>query len=159
MRYGGQPTQRSEMTLHNNSEKASRLLIVAPSFPHWDKHARYLRLWEIIRILSEHGHRITFLAVSCKDRRYRQALEALGLECITHDDNLPFNRTGEFRRFLEQRGFNVSILVFYWIYNRYEPFLLATGFGDSWNFIANFPQLHVGGEGQRAAMREVRLSN
>lgn len=102
-----------------------KILFAYPTFPEPDTNAGGLRLFEILRILVGRGHRVTLLAQKANDHRYREALQALGVECATDADESLADSVAEFHRFFQQRSFDVAIMVHYHIYNTYAPYLRA----------------------------------
>ncbi len=102
-----------------------RLLVAYPTFPEPDTNAGGLRLFEILRVLLAGGHRVTFLAASETDKRYREAIANLGIECLTYSPKWLAAHAVDFRIFLEERSFDIAILVHYWTYNIYAPYIRA----------------------------------
>ena len=100
-----------------------RILVVFPKFPEPDMNAGCLRMFEILRILVNQGHRVTFLAKTENDPRYREALEVLGIECVSDAGHGFTSYTARFRSLLQDRAFDVAILGFYHVYKTYAPYM------------------------------------
>jgi len=79
-------------------------------------------VFEVIRIILEAGHSLTFLSPQANDERYRKALEDIGAECLCDADRAAVGRADEFGAYLRERDFKVAVFVQYFIYNRYAPY-------------------------------------
>lgn len=102
-----------------------RILVVFPVFPEPDRASGHLRMFEILRILVGRGHRVTFLAQTEGDTRYREAVEALGIECVSDVGRRLTGYSARFRTLLQERAFHIAILPFYYVYNTYAPYIRA----------------------------------
>lgn len=91
-------------------------------FPETDRNSGALRVFEIIRILAEEGHSITFLAPSANEPKYREALENFGVECLCDEDRAVVADVEGFGKMLKEKDYGVAVFVEYFIYNRYAPY-------------------------------------
>lgn len=82
-----------------------------------------LRMLEIVRILREAGHTLTFLAYTETAPKYQRILEDLGVECVS-DANRALRKSADAMRcFLISHDFEVAILSMYNCYNRYASYI------------------------------------
>jgi len=100
-----------------------RVLIVDYEFLEYDASSGGSRLEQMIRILLNAGHEVTFVSVdyflhpasSRQVSRYKEHLESWGVICYQSlNDDLPSEFSREFRR-----RFDVAIICRYYMFNRY----------------------------------------
>jgi glycosyltransferase involved in cell wall biosynthesis len=107
----------------SKSNAPMRILIAHHQYPEYDKMAGSLRLLEIVRVLREAGHALTFLAYKETAPRYQRILEELGVECVS-DAHRALRQSAEaMGGFLKSHDFEAAILVMYNCYNRYAPYI------------------------------------
>lgn len=99
-----------------------QIMIAYVQYPETDRNAGALRVFEIIRILRSAGHEITFLSPTENDPGYRQALERIGVECVSDADRSVAGSVEKFGEFLRERSFEIAVFVQHFIYNRYAPY-------------------------------------
>lgn len=111
------------------------VLIVSPELPMWDRASGYMRLFEIIRMLREAGHHVTFIArggAGIHDPApYVRRLEALGVQTIPLDvermreafKSRIDHPTIDLDAILRGRRFDVAYLYFHDIARQYMPLI------------------------------------
>lgn len=99
------------------------ILVAYPKYPEPDMQSGDLRMFEILRILLDSGHQVTFLAERENNPRYREAVEALGTDCVSNTGGVISGSSQRTQAFLKERTFDVAIFSFYFIYNKYAPYI------------------------------------
>ena len=99
-----------------------RIFIAYAQFPETDKNAGGMRVFEILKMLAEARHSVTFMTSSENDIRYRKAVEDLGIDCLSDADRSLVGDVEEFGAYLREQQFPVAVFVQYFIYNRYAPY-------------------------------------
>ena len=101
------------------------LLFIAPMLPTFDRDSGSFRLYQLLKILREEGHQITFLAQggagNFDSRPYQDALETLGIEVVAFDPERMEERTGirinapwvDLGILLSTRRFDAAYIYFY----------------------------------------------
>ena len=93
-------SQRQDFYLHSVPvpQHSFSLLFIAPILPTFDRDSGSFRLYQLLKMLREEGHQITFLAQggagNFDPRPYQDALESLGIEVIAFDPERLEERTG-----------------------------------------------------------------
>src|SRR5262249_52897526 len=108
-----------------SGDHPKRVLLVAPDLPAWDRASGSVRLFQIVKLLREQGHHVTFLARAAAGEHdptpYVQALAALGVEVIPVDPDRIREKWGaevdaprlDLRELLTGRRWDVAYLYFY----------------------------------------------
>lgn len=105
---------KNYLTNRTNLE-SKRMLVIAPEFPMYDRASGSLRLMEILKLLRELGHQLSF--ISFKEDvtgEYRLILQAYGIEnyCISH---FFYNNTYDvLRDYLVKGNFDFVIFEFWY---------------------------------------------
>lgn len=102
-----------------------KILIAYWSFPEYDKNSGGYRMYEIVKYLQSKGNVITFIAGSSNERKYRLALEQLGVECIAKNEQFGTKTNNEKKRWLQDARFDIAILCEHFLYAYYAPYLRA----------------------------------
>lgn len=100
-----------------NRAPGSRIMVVDPFMPMYDRASGSRRLHELLLLLAGQGHAVTFVACNSYQReRYAPALEAAGIEVHAGD------RTGRsevvaklLRGLLAEQDFDVVVLSFHYV--------------------------------------------
>lgn len=98
------------------------IFVSYPQFPETDKNAGALRVFEVVRLIRELGHGVTFMSTQANEAHYRKALEDIGVECLCDDDRSVVGHVDEFGEYLRGKNFQVAVFVQHFIYNRYAPY-------------------------------------
>lgn len=95
------------------------LFIYHERLPEPDTNAGDLRLWEMVRILGEAGHSVTFLAGKCRLPKYRHDFEGIGVRCVI-DETDQFGRYELLAPFLRAGRFDCAVCVRYMTFNLFD---------------------------------------
>jgi len=106
-------------------KRSFSLLFIAPILPTFDRDSGSFRLYQVLKLLREEGHRITFLAQAGAGNfdhgPYKNALEVLGIDVIAFDPERLEERTGirinapqvDLEELLSTRRFDACYIYFY----------------------------------------------
>ena len=111
-------------------QRQLNILMADHTLPMYDRASGCLRLYQLIRLLREEGHRITYLALYGlgDQERYRQELEQMGVEVQVNDRHylarLGYQVEGptiDLEALVGGRWFDVAILSTYQVAEQYLP--------------------------------------
>jgi O-antigen biosynthesis protein len=91
------------------------ILFAQIAFPEPDRNAGDLRIVAMLAILVSDGHKVTFLAEECRDKRYLDELENAGVNCVWDSDI----RLREDAQFFSELAANVAIFARHMSFGRY----------------------------------------
>ncbi len=138
---------------------ASRILILAPELPLFDRASGGFRLLQIIRLARAAGHELTYIARRpgvADPQPYVDLLESLGVEVFTCDPEKIFETWGEeidqppidLRNLLETRRFDLAYCYFFEIADQYREEIRT--FSPRTRLVVDSVDLHF--------VRELRLA-
>lgn len=129
---GRQPAYRPRDVRNASNQGArQRILFIDQHLPLFDRSSGENRTFQMLRLMKEDGHDVTFLARDGHyQQRYRRALEQMGVETYATDParTLSWDREAGARRveigsLLKQRQFSLAIVARYEIAEVYLPIL------------------------------------
>lgn len=116
----------------------AHILFVLRTPPQYDRASGALRHHNLLRILKEKGHRVTFAAVHSRTcdgvdlAPYMERLRSMGIDAIGLDtlierkqDGVPYDTGLAFRSLLHRFRFDVALLPFYGVARNFVPHLRA----------------------------------
>jgi glycosyltransferase involved in cell wall biosynthesis/coenzyme F420-reducing hydrogenase beta subunit/polysaccharide pyruvyl transferase WcaK-like protein/lipopolysaccharide biosynthesis regulator YciM len=132
------PSDNSRRHLsEQDSDKKTSILMISPLLPTFDRDSGSFRLFQIIRILAQQGHKITFIAMgaagSFDARPYIEALTALGVRVYPLDPERLSEQIGkkvngprlDMERVLRETRFDIAYIYFYHTAALYLPLIRA----------------------------------
>lgn len=117
--------------------KGHRVLVIAPELPAHDRASGAFRLFQLVKLLREAGHQVTFLARAAAGeldpKPYIHDLLALGVEVIPCDPEKIEARWGvkvqaprvDLKRLFAERHFDVAYIYFYEVAEQYADEIRA----------------------------------
>lgn len=102
-----------------------RICIVHNEFPETDTNSGALRMYEIVRLLLQNGHQVTYFSHTDNGEKYRTALECIGAECITDSGGSISGSPQEMYAFQDAHEFDIAVFVQYNFYILYAPIFRA----------------------------------
>ncbi|MGA3112940.1 MAG: glycosyltransferase [Syntrophobacteraceae bacterium] len=116
---------------NRRADGSKSILIIAPELPAYDRASGSFRLFQIIKLLRQSGHRVTFISRTpgswANPALYITKLEKLGVRVFPVDPKRVFEKWGvkpaiediNLDRILREGSFDVAYLYFYYLADQY----------------------------------------
>ncbi len=146
------------------ADNGHRVLVIAPELPAHDRASGAFRLFQLVKLLREAGHQVTFLARAAAGgldpKPYIRDLQALGVEVISCDPEKIEARWGikvqaprvDLKRLLAERRFDVAYIYFYEVAEQYAEEIRV--FSPATKIVVDSVDIHFLREERRAELEK-----